>query len=92
MNAKSTFLAAAVIAAAFPVAAQEQPRIAASPVLPMYGMPVVLDLESSLRTFIPATRYVISANNITVDYEYASSGANSTAMGREPVQLSLIHI
>lgn len=91
MNTKSTFLAAALIATTFSVASQEQPRIAASPVLPTYGMPVALDLqESSLRTFIPATRYTINGNNITVDYEYASSGANSVAMGREPVQLGEI--
>ncbi|MEO5691669.1 MAG: hypothetical protein ABIQ72_00970 [Usitatibacter sp.] len=88
MNRKSFLLAAAVIAAALPAMAQEQPRIAASPFLPSYGMPVTLDLqESSLRTFIPATRYVISGNNITVDYEYASTGAASAAMGQQPVQL-----
>lgn len=88
MSRKSFVFAAALIAAALPALAQEQPRIAASPFLPSYGMPVTLDLqETSLRTFIPATRFAISGNTITVDYEYASSGAASAAMGQQPVQL-----
>ena len=76
------------LAAGVPAAAQDMPRVAASPFLPTYGQAVAIDLaDTSMQTFLPATRYSVSGNSISVDYEFASSGAVSAAMGRQPVQV-----
>ncbi len=84
-------LAALAFAAciALPAAAQ-QPKVSASPFVPAYGQPVLVELrDAAWPTFTPATRYSISGSNVIVDFEYLTSGFGPMRpdFGYEPVNL-----
>ena len=65
----STFLAAPAFAQ------QAMPKVAATPVLPTLGQSVKIELlDAPWLMYLPATRYTVSGSNITLDYEYLSSG------------------
>lgn len=89
MKSRIAFLAALAAFAAVPSAhAQDLPRVAASPFIPSYGQPVTIELnQTSMQTYLPANRYLVSGNTITVEYEYATNGVASSAMGRQPIQV-----
>ena len=70
-------LAVAAFVAA-PALAQ-QPKVAATPMLPTYGQPVKLELRDSPPTYLPGTRYTVNGYTVNVDYEYASASAGHGA-------------
>ena len=74
MNKTLSLLAATLFVPALALA-QEAPQIAASPFLPNYGQPVKFELESGPSLiYLPATRYSVDGSQITIDYDYLSSG------------------
>jgi hypothetical protein len=81
-------LAAALLCAAAAASATEA-KLAAFPALPMYGQPVFVELQTSVQTFLPATRYARFGNTIEIDFEYHGStfGPFPPSMGSMPVPL-----
>jgi hypothetical protein len=82
---------AAIIAAALPASflADSAPSLAPSPVLPLYGQPVSVELHNAQPVFLPATRYTRNGNTIEVDFEYHGStfGPYPPNFGSMPVPL-----
>jgi hypothetical protein len=71
-------LAAALLAAPCAVLAAT-PYVAPTPSYPSYGKPMRLELRNAdWPAFLPATRYVVSGNVITIDYEYLPDGWSAT--------------
>ena len=74
---KRSFLRAALAAAtlAIPAAYAANPTVASMPMLPTYGQAVKFEVRSfDYPTYLPATRYTVVGNVITVEYEYSTDG------------------
>ena len=92
MRAKQAFIGAALIAAALaiPAARAANPAIGATRMVPGYGEPVKLELRNfDHPTFLPATRYSVAGNVITVEYEYTADGWASVGpnFGNVPLEV-----
>ena len=77
MRCKPTFLRAALAAAAIaiPAANAANPSLVSMPMLPSYGQQVKFELRNfDWPTYLPATRYTVVGNVITVEYEYTTDG------------------
>ena len=61
-----------IFAAAMAVAADAAtPSVAPTPAIPQYGQSLTVELRNSdWPTYLPATRYWISGDTVTIDYEY----------------------
>ena len=78
----------AVAGLAFAAQALAAPSVAPTPVLPTYGTPIALELQNTdWPPYLPATRYSVSGNRITIDYEYLPDNfsASRTDFGVRPV-------
>src|SRR5437879_1977888 len=70
---RSACLLAALLACTAARAAQ--PTVAPNPSLPLYGQPVVAQLQNAdWPVYIPLSRYKVSGTTITVDFEYLVDG------------------
>jgi hypothetical protein len=61
---------ATTICAAAVGAQAATPSVAPTPSIPQYGQPLTLELRNDWPTYLPATRYWISGNTVTIDYEF----------------------
>ena len=88
MNKTRMLVATAAALAA--LGAHAQAKLAPNPMLPTYGTEVQVELsDSSLMTFLPATRYAIAGSSIVIDYEYApvEFGPFTHDFGQAPLEL-----
>lgn len=87
---KNALMSLALAACIAVPAMAQQPKVSASPALPAYGQPVMIELrDTAWPTFMPATRYSINGSHVTVDYEYLTAGFGPMRpdFGYEPINL-----
>jgi hypothetical protein len=72
---KTTRLILATAATLTAIGAQGQAKVSPNPMLPAYGTPIQVELDGTdASTYLPATRYSIVGQQITIDYEYLGVG------------------
>jgi hypothetical protein len=92
MRSNFKFLRASICAAALAIstAYAATPNVAAIPMIPGYGQNVKIELQNmDWLTFLPATRYTIVGNAITIDYEFLADGwaAWNPSFGNTPLEI-----
>jgi hypothetical protein len=84
-----TNLAAIALALAAPSALAAGIAIKSTPMIPSYGQAVKLDLASDWPSYLPATRYTVVGNVITLEYEISTDGwsVGGPDFGMEPLNV-----